>query len=181
MFKQQLSKRLGAFAAVTLAAAGLASTLGFAGGANASVKSTSFEMVRSAASKKADCLQGAEAHVTITSQGPVETMKIWASHLPKNTDFDLFVIQVPNAPFVVSWYQGDLNTDSHGNGHGSFVGRFSIETFAVAPGAAPAPVVFHGPFPDASVKPAVQPGADVPPRSVVQLPQGRRPRLAALT
>src|SRR5437667_12058826 len=34
-----------------------------------------------------------------------------------------------------------------GRGHERFVGRFSIETFAVAPGSAPAPVVFNnGPF-----------------------------------
>ncbi len=158
MFTTKLSRRLGALAGVTVAAAGIGvGALAFAGGAGASVKYTSFDMVRSAASVKANCLHGAEAHVTITSQGPVETMKVWASHLPKNTDFDLFVTQVPNAPFGVSWYQGDLNTDSHGNGHGTFVGRFSIETFAVAPGAAPAPVVFHGPFPDASVNPPFNP------------------------
>jgi hypothetical protein len=158
MFKHQSSKRFSAFVGATLAAAGLASILGgFTGGAGAAVKSTSFDMVRSAASVTANCLQGAQAHVTITSQGPVETMKISASHLPTNTDFDLFVIQVPNAPFGISWYQGDLNSDSYGHASGTFVGRFSIETFAVAPGAAPAPVVFRGPFPDASVNPPFNP------------------------
>src|ERR1700758_979672 len=101
MFNRKLSIGLGALAGVSLAAAGLATTLGFAGGAGAAVKSTSFSMVRSAASVKANCLRGAEAHVTITSQGPVETMRVWASHLPKNTDFDLFVTQVPNAPFGI--------------------------------------------------------------------------------
>jgi hypothetical protein len=149
--------RLGALAGISLAAAGLAGTLGFAGGAGAAVKYTSFNMVRSAASVKANCLLGATARVSITSQGPVETMKVWASHLPKNTDFDLFVIQVPNTPFGISWYQGDLNSDSHGNARGTFVGRFSVETFAVAPGTAPAPVVFNGPFPDASANPPFNP------------------------
>jgi hypothetical protein len=157
VFNKQLSKRIGALAGVTLAAAGVASTLGFAGGANASVTTTSFDMVRSAASVTANCLQGAKAHVTITSQGPVETMKISASHLPKYTDFDLFVIQVPNTPFGVSWYQGDLDTNGYGQAHGTFVGRFSSETFAVAPGTAPAPVVFQGPFPDASANPPFNP------------------------
>ena len=28
--------------------------------------------------------------------------------LPANTEFDTFVIPVPNFPFGVSWYQGDL-------------------------------------------------------------------------
>jgi hypothetical protein len=113
--------------------------------------------VRSAASVKANCLQGAETHVTITSHGPVEVMNISASHLPKNTDFDLFVTQVPNTPFGISWYQGDLQTDGTGHAHGTFVGRFSVETFAVATGAAPAPVVFSGAFPDASINPPFNP------------------------
>ena len=33
----------------------------------------------------------------------------------------------------------------------------SIETFTVAPGSAPAPVVFSGPFPDASLNPPTAP------------------------
>jgi hypothetical protein len=37
------------------------------------------------------------------------------------------------------------------------VGRFSIETFAVAPGVAPAPVAFNGPFPDAILNPPFNP------------------------
>ena len=148
MFTRKLSKRLGAFAGLTLAAAGIgASTLALAGGAGASVNTRPSTWSAPRPSVKANCLRGAGAHVTITSQGPVETMKVWASHLPRNTDFDLFVTQVPNAPFGVSWYQGDLNTDSHGNGHGTFVGRFSIETFAVAPGSASAPSCSTGRFP----------------------------------
>jgi hypothetical protein len=158
MFKQQLSKRLAMLAGTVLLAAGTAATtIGFAGGAGASVKHTSFDMVRSAASVSANCLQGADADVTIISQGSVEVMKVAASRLPKNTDFDLFVIQVPNAPFGISWYQGDLNSDSTGHASGTFAGRFSIESFAVAPGAAGAPVVFQGPFPDASLNPPFNP------------------------
>jgi hypothetical protein len=67
------------------------------------------------------------------------------------------VIQVPKPPFGVSWYQGDIQTDKHGRGHQHFIGRFSIETFAVAPGSALAPVVFVGPFTDASVNPPFNP------------------------
>jgi hypothetical protein len=157
MFKRLISKRFAALAGVTVAAAGLASSLAFAGGANAAVKTTSFPMVRSAASVKANCLPNAWARVTITSQGPVETMRIWGYNLPRNTDFDLFVIQVPNAPFGISWYQGDLQSDGTGHAYGTFVGRFSIETFAVAPGTAPAPVVFNAPFRDAATNPAFNP------------------------
>ena len=62
------------------------------------------------------------------------------------------------APFGLAWYQGDIETDSHGNGSGTFVGRFNVETFIVAPGVAPAPVVFnHPPFPDANQNPKTPP------------------------
>jgi hypothetical protein len=158
MFKPLLSKRIGVLAGMAALTVGAAATLTFAGSAGASDKHTSFDMVRSAASVKANCLVDAEAHVTIESRGPVEVMKIRASHLPKNTDFDLFVTQVPNSPFGVSWYQGDLESNGSGHAYGTFVGRFSIETFTVAPGAARAPVVFNdGPFPDASENPIFNP------------------------
>ena len=77
--------------------------------------------------------------------------------MPHNTVFDLFVIQVPKAPFGIAWYQGDIATDNHGHGQQYFAGVFSIETFAVAPGSAPAPVVFTGPFTDASFNPPFNP------------------------
>jgi hypothetical protein len=95
--------------------------------------------------------------VNIKSLGPVEVMRVKASGLPRNSDFDLFVIQVPNTPFGLSWYQGDLEADSHGRANGTFVGRFSVETFTVAPGTAPAPVVHSGTFPDANTNPATAP------------------------
>jgi hypothetical protein len=115
--------------------------------------SFTFNMVVSTGAKA--CLPNASAKVTITPVGPVETMDVAVQGLPPNKEFDFFVIQVPKAPFGVSWYQGDIQTDKNGRGHQRFVGRFSIETFAVAPGSAPAPVVFHsGPFPDASLNPS---------------------------
>ena len=67
-----------------------------------------FPLVRSAASVKAGCLTNADAVVRIRNQGPVEVMTIDAHGLPRNTDFDVFINQLPNAPFGVSWYQGDL-------------------------------------------------------------------------
>jgi hypothetical protein len=89
--------------------------------------------------------------------GPVEYLSVYVTGLPPNTDFDFFIIQAPTAPFGLAWYQGDLETDSHGNGSGFFIGRFSIETFIVAPGVTSAPIVFHGPFPDANKNPATPP------------------------
>jgi hypothetical protein len=118
--------------------------------------SLTFNMVVSAGAKA--CLPNASAKVTITPAGSVEFMDVAVQGLPPNKEFDFFVIQVPKAPFGVSWYQGDIQTDKNGRGHQRFVGRFSIETFAVAPGSAPAPVVFgSGPFPDASLNPSFNP------------------------
>jgi hypothetical protein len=128
-----------------------------AGSGAAASKHIRFRMLRSTGAVTAGCIPHARARVTVTSQGPVEVMRVRARGLPKNTDFDLFVIQVPNAPFGLSWYQGDLETNQHGRADGVFVGRFSIETFIVAPGSAPAPVVHNGPFPDAPTNPATGP------------------------
>lgn len=128
------------------------------GTAAATTKQFEFEMVRSSGAVAAGCLSGAKAEVEVRSVGPVEIMQVSASGLPAHTDFDLFVIQLPNAPFGVSWYQGDLLTDGSGRAHQTFIGRFSIETFAVAPGSGPAPQVFtSGPFPDAAVNPPFNP------------------------
>jgi hypothetical protein len=114
-------------------------------------------MQRSPGIVAAGCLPHAKAKVTIRNRGPVEVMKVHASGLPHRTEFDLFVIQVPNAPFGVSWYQGDLETNGHGKADGRFVGRFSVETFAVAPGVAQAPSVHSSPIADATSNPAFAP------------------------
>ena len=102
----------------------------------------------------------AHGTVKVTSIGPVEIMKVSVSGLPPRTDFDFFVIQVPNAPFGLAWYQGDIETDAYGNGSREFIGRFSIESFIVAPGIAPAPAdPFNEPgsIPDATQNPATSP------------------------
>src|SRR6516165_1288879 len=99
------------------------------------------------------CLPYATGRVTISSLGPVENMHVEVEGLPPNTDFDFFVIQVPKAPFGLSWYQGDMETDDHGSGVGDFTGRFNRETFIVAPGPAPAPVLHHSPIADAATNP----------------------------
>ena len=114
-----------------------------------------FNMVVSAGA--ATCLPYATATVTITPAGTVDIMDVSVSGLPPNTTFDFFVIQLPKAPFGISWYQGDIETDDYGQGNGEFVGIFSIETFTVAPGVGPAPVVFTSPISDASSNPQTAP------------------------
>jgi hypothetical protein len=115
----------------------------------------SFKMVVSKGAST--CLPDATAKVRIISDGTAEDMFLVADGLPPNTDFDFFVIQLPNAPFGLSWYQGDVQSDGDGDAVQHFRGRFSIETFIVAPGVAPAPVVFNNAFPDAAQNPPTNP------------------------
>jgi hypothetical protein len=85
-------------------------------------------------------------------------MRVDVEGLPANTNFDFFVIQIPIAPFGVSWYQGDIETNRKGEGSQRFIGRFNIETFAVSPDvAAPPQVHTNAPFPDATVGVAFRP------------------------
>jgi hypothetical protein len=115
-----------------------------------------FDMVVSPGA--ATCLPHARGEVRIHSLGPVEVMRVQVEGLPPNTNFDFFVIQTPNAPFGVSWYQGDIETNRRGEGEQRFIGRFSIETFAVSPGAVTPPQVHtDGPFPDATTGVAFRP------------------------
>jgi len=95
--------------------------------------STIFKMVKSAGAVA--CLD-AKAHgrVTISDLGPVQNMHVEVSNLPPNTDFTLFVITTPNAPFVPAWYQGDLTTNARGKGDADVTGIFSDETFILNPG-----------------------------------------------
>ena len=125
-------------------------------------------MVRSAASVNAGCVPDAKADVSVTSKGSVEVMNVKAEGLPPKTEFDLFVIQVPNSPFGLSWYQGDVETNGAGKANATFVGRFSIETFIVAPGDRSRRRPRTGVL-DADTQPNDQAGPHVPPGTVVQL------------
>src|SRR5215813_13310993 len=100
------------------------------------------------------CLPHATGKVTISDLGPVQNMHIEVSGLPPKTEFDTFVIQVPNKPFGLVWYQGDIDTDKYGQGVGDFTGVFSKETFINGPGVAPAPKIFDD---DATSNPETAP------------------------
>ena len=123
--------------------------------ADAADNGISFAMVRSGVAAAANCLPAAAATVRVVTHGQNETMTLRASGLPANTGFDLFITQVPNAPFGVSWYQSDLQSGSDGTASVTVIGRFNVETFAVAPNTAPAPVVHPGQ--DAASNPAFAP------------------------
>jgi hypothetical protein len=121
-------------------------------------KEIKFDLVRSPGlAAFPNCLANAHGKVRIESRGPVEEMSVHVEGLPADTDFDFFVIQAPNAPFGMAWYQGDIETNAHGAGRGEFVGRFNEETFIVAPGPVAAPDVHHNAFPDATLNPKTGP------------------------
>jgi hypothetical protein len=117
-----------------------------------------FDLDRSPALKTSPrCVPDARGKATIEQEGPVEILRVEVEGLPPKTEFDFFVIQVPNAPFGMAWYQGDIDTNENGEGHGKFIGRFSIETFVVAPGSVPAPLTFNNAFPSVSPNPKTGP------------------------
>ena len=139
---------------LALAVAFGAATPAKAGGRNDRID---FELVRNGAAVNIGCLPEARGDVRIRSQGEVEVMDVVVKGLPPDTAFDLFVIQVPNPPFGLSWYQGDIETNRHGRGNGRFIGRFNKETFIVAPNSAAAPVVHSSPITDAATNPPTGP------------------------
>ena len=142
-------------AAITLALTLLTSAPAWPAGKS---KVFTFGLVRSPGlSASPDCVANASGSASIQAGGPVDILNVEVEGLPPKTDFDLFVIQVPNAPFGMSWYQGDIETNGKGKGKGRFIGRFSIETFIVAPGAAEAPLTFDNAFPSASPNPPTGP------------------------
>jgi hypothetical protein len=99
----------------------------------------------------------AHGNVTVRSMGTFEIMRVTIAGLPADTVFNLFITQVPNAPFALSWFEGEIKTNQFGEGSAEFIGRFSKETFIVAPGVAAAPVDpfmgVAGSIPDASQNP----------------------------
>jgi hypothetical protein len=137
---------------ITIPALALLMAALLTGTAMAASKTYTFEMGPSLAAQ--DCLPNAKAKVKVTSIGPVEIMNVEASGLPPKTEFDTFVIQVPNKPFGLAWYQGDLETNGSGKGSQHYIGRFNIETFAVAVGSVKAPKVHEA---DAGENPSFAP------------------------
>ncbi len=116
------------------------------------------QLVRSTVAQGANCIANATGTIELFKLDGAEKMVVNVSGLPANTEFDVFVIQAPDATFGMSWYQGDLETDGNGNGTQEFIGRFNIETFIVAPGVLPAPQIHTDPpFPDALANPTTDP------------------------
>lgn len=80
------------------------------------------------------CLPHATATVKIKKLSLNDKMTVSVSGLAHSTGFDLFVIELPNKPFGVAWYQSDVQTNSSGAGSATVQGIFNVETFSVSLG-----------------------------------------------
>ena len=142
-------RKLWIIAVLSLLVVALAATAAFA------VDTTSFKMVRSQTAVANDCLEGARAHVDVTTTPTdQQIMDVTLANAPKNTEFEVFITQQANAPFGVSWYQADFDTNDNGFGEVRARGIFSEELFAFAPGSVRAPQVDDA---DAETNPAFAP------------------------
>jgi hypothetical protein len=133
-FPVRFSRRMVTVTAAAGAAAvlGVTATVAVASGAPARAHGFSFRLVPSAGISS--CLPHARGNVTITPQGENDKMVVHVAGLPRNSEFDLFVIQVPDKPFGVAWYQSDIDTGRGGTGSVTVRGIFDAETFSVSLG-----------------------------------------------
>jgi hypothetical protein len=121
------------------------------------------------------CLPHASGRATITTGRLNDTMTVSISGMPANTEFDLFVIQVPDKPFGVAWYQSDVQSGPAGFGAVTVKGHLrrrdvlgldrrhgDVPAHAPVP---PRPVVQQ---PGEAVQPGLRAGGHVPDRHAVQ-------------
>ena len=135
--------RTRALALSAVAAGAVAASLSLTGGASAAPVSSgaaaagsghafTFDLRPSPGIKS--CLPHAKGEVAVVPGSLNDLMAVAIHGMPANSDFDLFVIQQPNKPFGVSWYQTDVNTNGLGFGQATVQGIFDVETFSVSPG-----------------------------------------------
>ena len=121
-----------AFAATSLPTSGAIGTR--AALASSNHTAYQFPLIRSAGAAKANCLPYARGIVRVYPGSLNDLMQVAVAGLPPQTDFDLFVTQLPNFPFGVAWYQSDLHTDDYGDGYVQVRGVFVVETFSLSLG-----------------------------------------------
>jgi hypothetical protein len=80
------------------------------------------------------CLPQAHGSARIVPLPQNDLMTLSVEGLAPNTEYALFVIQLPNKPFGISWYQSDLETNGQGIGSVQVRGIFNVETFSLSPG-----------------------------------------------
>ena len=137
-FTNNLRRRAVTWATAGLAVTAVAGALSLTAASAAPVTSArhsgafSFALVPSPGIKS--CLPHAGGRVTIIPGSQNDTMEVSIFGMPANADFDLFVIQQPNKPFGVSWYQTDIQANSNGFGSATVKGVFDSETFSLSLG-----------------------------------------------
>jgi hypothetical protein len=152
-----IRRLLGLVAAVGCGAL-LASPAHAANQIDSQVSQIDFQMVHTK-DLPAGCAPNATARVHVdTSPGFTEKLVITVRGFEPNTPLVLFAIQVPNKPFGIGWYEGDVAIGPQGWVRETFISRFNNETFAVAVGTAGAPQTHTAePFPDADENPVFNP------------------------
>jgi hypothetical protein len=80
------------------------------------------------------CLPNARGEVAIIPGRENQLMTVRVEGLAPKAGFALFVIEIPNKPFGISWYQSDLETDGQGQGTVNVRGIFDVETFSLSLG-----------------------------------------------
>lgn len=93
-------------------------------------------------SAQTGCAVGAKGRVTVARHAPQDNMHVELSGLAGNTNFEVFLLQVPISPYGMSWYLGEIKTDANGLGVGDYAGNFGRTSFVVAPDTAPAPATY---------------------------------------
>jgi hypothetical protein len=141
LHRRLLTTRTAAGLGAVTAAGALALSLGLgaasaaSAGNGAAARSSgpfSFALVPSPGIAK--CLPNAGGEVTITPGNLNDIMQVSLHGMPRDTGFDLFVIQQPLKPFGVAWYQSDINVGDNGSGSARVRGIFDRETFSVSLG-----------------------------------------------
>jgi hypothetical protein len=133
LHRRTLAWTTGGLAALAMVgAAGITAASASTSAPAAHGRSFSFALVPSAGIKA--CLPHIGGRVTITPGSLNDTMRVSIHGAPARSGFDLFVIQTPDKPFGVSWYQSDVQADRHGRGSATVRGIFDRETFSVSPG-----------------------------------------------
>lgn len=130
-----LKRSVATFAACVAVAAGLATYgLSAAGAATTRSDESTFTFGLKPSPGIASCLPHAHGQASITRGSLNDSMKVTLWGMPPNSDFDLFVIQQPNKPFGIAWYQSDIHAGSAGSGSATVRGIFDRETFSVSTG-----------------------------------------------
>jgi hypothetical protein len=93
----------------------------------------SFPVVPAAAAIQ-QCLPHARGEATILPDALNDTMNFKVYNLAPKQKYTLFVTQLPNKPFGISWYQGAIFTDGDGNGNVIVRGILDPKTFSLSLG-----------------------------------------------